>query len=88
MSRPAAASSAPAAGVVAQDLFLGVHLGAGLADPAEPLEQRSLAMEHLASFQEQVAAGNQIQPAFIIGGMITLFVNSIKEDQSENKMFI
>lgn len=66
MSIPAAASTALAVGVVAQDQLLGVHLGAGLVDPAEPLEQRSLAVEHhLVSSQEQVAAGSQIQPVFI-----------------------
>lgn len=61
MSKPAVASMPLAAGVAAQDLLLGVHLGAGL---AEPLEQRSLAVDHHQVLtQEQVAAGNQIQPA-------------------------
>jgi len=36
----------------------------GVADPAAPWEQRNLALEHhQASFQEQAAAGNQIQAA-------------------------
>ena len=58
----AAASLALAAGVVAQDLFLGGPLGAALVGPAEPWEQRSLAWDHhQVSFPELVAAGNQIQ---------------------------
>lgn len=70
-----------AAGVVVQDLLLGVHQGAGLVGPAEPLEQRSFALDHhQVSSQEQVAADIQIQPVFIIGGMIT--------DLSESKLFI
>lgn len=66
MSRPVAASMALSAGVVAWDQLLAVHLDADLVAPAEPWEQRSLAKEHLVSFQEPVAAGSQIQPAFII----------------------
>lgn len=73
MNRPAAAPVALAVAIVAQDLLRVVHQGADLVDPAEPLVQKSLALEHhQASSQEQVAADNQIQPAFKFAGMITL----------------
>jgi hypothetical protein len=61
----AAASVALAAGFVAQDLPHVDLQGVGLADPVGPLEQRSLALEHLqALILAQVAVGNQIQPTF------------------------
>lgn len=61
----AAASVALAAGFVAQDLPHVDLLDVGLADPVGPLEQRSLALEHLqALILAQVAVGNQIQPTF------------------------
>lgn len=52
-----------AAGFVAWDLHHAFPQGVDLADSEGPLGQRNLALEpHRASFQEQVAAGNQIQP--------------------------
>lgn len=54
-----------AAGFVAQDLPHVDLLDVDLADPVGPLEQRSLALEHLrALILAQVAVGNQIQPTF------------------------
>lgn len=64
--------------IVGQDLPHVDHLGAAPADPAVPLEQRSLALEHhLAAYQEQVAADNQIQP--IIEIIHEINNNRIKE---------
>lgn len=73
MNRPVAAPVALIAGIVAQDQHRDVHQGAGLADPAEPLGRKSLALEHhQVSSQEQVAADNQIQPALLFAELITL----------------
>lgn len=63
LNQPAAASGALAADSAAQDLPHVCPLGVDPADLAGPVAQRNLAWEHhQASFQEQVAAGNRIQP--------------------------
>lgn len=61
--KPAVASEAQAAGVVAKDQLLFGHQGVDPADLAGPPENKDLALaHHQASFQGQVAADNRIQP--------------------------